>query len=74
MREVAARQPRRVQWAELDPPTVWRLVADDLDENERDHNQIWKQMENTNKLLIGILVSTTTASILLAINLVIGTL
>lgn len=70
MRDVAARQPRRIQWQDLDLPFVARLVADDLDENERDHNQIWKQLENTNRLLIGILVSTTTASILLAVNIV----
>jgi hypothetical protein len=74
MRDVAARQPRRTQWMDLDLPFVARLVADDLDENEREHNQIWKQLASTNRLLIGILVSTTTASILLAANIVLGSL
>lgn len=74
MRDVAARQPRRVAWQDLELPFVARLVADDLDENERDHNQIWKQLQTTNKLLIGILVSTTTASILLAANIALGSI
>lgn len=74
MRDVAARQPRRIQWQDLELSFVARLVADDLDENERDHNAIWKQLQTTNKLLIGILVSTTTASILLAVNIAVGSL
>lgn len=74
MRDVAARQPRRAQWQDLELSFVARLVADDLDENERDHNQIWKQLQTTNKLLIGILVSTTTASILLAANIALGSI
>lgn len=74
MRDVAARQPRRVQWADLDLPFVARIVADDLDENEREHNQIWKQMEKMNRYLLGIFASTTTASILLAANIVLGSL
>jgi len=74
MRDVAARQPRRVQWQDLELPFVARLVADDLDENERDHNQLWKQLEKTNRYLLGILISTTTASILLAANFALGAL
>lgn len=74
MRDVAAVLPRRDQWKDLELPIVARMVANDLDENDRDHNQIWKELQGIKKLLIGILVSTTTACIFLAINVVSGSL
>lgn len=74
MREVAAVLPRREQWKDLAVDVTLRLVGNDLDENDRDHNQLWKELQYIKRLLIGILISTTTASILLAINLVTGSL
>lgn len=74
MREVAAVLPRREQWKDLAVDVTLHLVGNDLDENDRDHNQLWKELQGIKKLLIGILISTTTASILLAINLVTGSL
>lgn len=74
MREVAAVLPRRDQWRDLAVDVVIRLIGNDLDENDRDHNQIYRELQSIKKLLIGILVSTTTASILLALNMVTGSL
>lgn len=74
MRDVAAVMPRRQQWRELDAATHLWFVDDALDENDRDHNLIWKELQSIKKLLIGILVSTTTASLLLVANLATGSI
>lgn len=74
MRDVAAVLPRRDQWKDLDLAIVARMIANDLDENDRDHNVIWKELQSIKKLLIGIMVTTTSASIMLAINLATGSL
>lgn len=74
MRDVASVLPRRSQWKEFEAPFHLTLVDDALDENDRDHNTMWRELQSIKKLLIGILVSTTTACILLTINLVTGSL
>lgn len=72
MREASAPLPRRELWRGIETGVREDLVADALDANDRDHNALWSTLQNTNKLLIGVLVSTTTASILLAVNIAIG--
>lgn len=74
MRDAAARPTRRQQWEHVDLPIVANFVADDLDQNDRDHNALWREQQRTNRLLFGVLMSTTGACILLAINIGIGAL
>lgn len=74
MRQVAAPQPRREQWRGYDQVTRDNLVADALDENDRDHNVMFKAQQTTNKLLTGVLVSTTLAALALAANIALGSL
>lgn len=64
------RQARRSLWQGYEQQYVNNQIGDDLDQNDRDHNAIWVELRSVRALLIGILISTTTASVMLAINLV----
>lgn len=69
-------QARADRWQGLDDSTVIRLVLSDLDGMETSVNHLAETVEaklsGLTKVLIGILVSMTTASILLAVNLAVG--
>ncbi len=49
-----------------------RLVNGDLDENERQHEALRQEMRWVKQIMMGILISTTTAAIVGTINLLIG--
>lgn len=60
----------------ISPESQTRWLASEIDGleavNERDHEELRKSLRTIQATLIGILVSTTTAAILLAINVMIG--
>lgn len=64
------RRTRSDRWAGLSDPQFRSNVADDLDENERDHAEIMGALQTTNRLLMGLLVTITAASIVGALNLI----
>lgn len=77
------RRSRAERWRDIDVPQFRTNVADDLDENERDHALIREErdkllapilaaQENTNRLLFGLLVALTSASIVGALNIILS--
>lgn len=77
------RRPRAERWRDIPDPQFKTNVADDLDDNERDHARLREErdelikpilaaQENTNKLLIGLLVALSSASIVGALNLLLS--
>lgn len=56
----------------LDVPTRFLLAERDLDEHEEEIDAIRAANSKILWALVGILISTTTASILLALNLAVG--
>lgn len=59
-------------WKGLDQDTHLRFLDDAADTNDRDHENLRAELKAIRTLLVGILISTATASILLALNLVIS--
>lgn len=74
MREAPSIIARRVLWANFPEPNFREVVADAFDQNDRDHLTVAKELERNNTRLMGIFIALTTSSILLALNLVLGTL
>lgn len=74
MREAPSIIARRTLWQSLPEPNFRDIVADNLDQNDRDHLTLARELEKNNFRMIGILISLCTASILLALNLAVGTL
>lgn len=60
-----ARQESR---ASFDQPTRLRLLEGDMDSNDEVVKEINNRLARNNQLLVGILISVTTASILMLIN------
>jgi hypothetical protein len=65
-------EPRRERWLSHDIPTKLSLVVDDLDSIEEGMRDVRIELKGIKSVLIGVLVSVTTAAILLAINLAIA--
>lgn len=49
-----------------------RMLEDDLDEKDRQLREFYQELKGVKQILIGILISTATASIIGAINLLIS--
>lgn len=58
----------------LDDPTRLRLIEADLDTHEELMAKVVSKMERNNQLLVGILISITTACILMVIAMANGNL
>lgn len=65
-------QPRNVQRTGQDPARQVWLINEDLDHNDRELEGIRDAIKSTNKILSGLLVATTSAAILGALNLLFG--
>lgn len=61
---------RTEQWAGFDPTTRERLIESSLDEIDRRFDRIEARMSRIMWLLVTAVVSTSTATVLLAMNLV----
>lgn len=69
--QVRERQSRRQQRENL-PIEYWRpSVEDDLDDFERNMNALGSRMDTMNKIMFGLLVSLTTASIVGTLNFIV---
>lgn len=66
-----ASQRRAELWKGLSQETHLIFIDDALDRNDADHESLRQELKAIRTLLIGILISTATASILLALNLVV---
>lgn len=62
--------PRRVRYAEETPETQLRFIADDLDSLEAKIDVLNAKIDGLRTVLIGLLISLTTASLLLVANLI----
>lgn len=62
---------RQTERKDMDVPTHLILIDKDLDDQEFDITELSSRLDKIMWALIGILISTTTASILLALNLVV---
>lgn len=62
---------RQTERKDMDVPTHLILIDKDLDDQEFDITELSSRFDKIMWALIGILISTTTASILLALNLVV---
>lgn len=56
---------------EFDMPGRMRLVESDLDTLEEGQKELVAALDGIRKVLIGVLVSVTTASVLLAVNVMV---
>lgn len=65
-------RPLADQWRGLPYETVRDLAADKLTEHEGKFVDLGEELRSMKRVLFGILVSVATASILLALNLVVG--
>ena len=65
-------RPSRRQQREALPIEYWRSsVEDDLDEFERNFGSLSTRIDTTNRILFGILVSLTTASVVGTLNFIV---
>ena len=62
---------RQTERKDMEVPTHLILIDKDLDDQEFDITELSSRLDKILWALIGILISTTTASILLALNLVV---
>ena len=62
---------RQTERKDMEVPTHLILIDKDLDDHEFDITELSSRLDKIMWALIGILISTTTASILLALNLVV---
>lgn len=62
---------RQTERKDMEVPTHLILIDKDLDDQEFDITELSSRFDKIMWALIGILISTTTASILLALNLVV---
>lgn len=62
---------RQTERKDMEVPTHLILIDKDLDDQEFDITELSSRLDKIMWALIGILISTTTASILLALNLVV---
>lgn len=67
----AEREARRIRRGTFDVPARMLLMEDDADENEREHAALRNEIRAVKSLLVGILISTSTAAVVGALNLVI---
>ena len=63
---------RVAERADMPDPVRLRLIESDLDDHDDDFDKLGAELAKIKGIMIGILVSTTTAAILLAINLVVA--
>lgn len=56
----------------LDQPTRLQLVENDLDDHDEMFRELKSELARIKGIMIGILVSTSTAAIMLAVNLAVG--
>jgi hypothetical protein len=69
--------PRRERWARFTPFGDHLMflvpeIADDLDEQDRGWDTLAKEVAKLKGILVGVLISTTTGALLLAVNLIAG--
>lgn len=62
---------RQTERKDMEVPTHLILIDKDLDDHEFDITELSSRLDKIMWALIGILISTTTAAILLALNLVV---
>lgn len=62
---------RQTERKDMEVPTHLILIDKDLDDQEFDITELSSRLDKIMWALIGILISTTTAAILLALNLVV---
>lgn len=67
-----ADQPRRERWAGISAGVVQGLILDDLDRGESSFEQLREDIRGLKRMLTGLLISITTAAVLLALNLGVG--
>lgn len=63
---------RTAERSALDTPTRFLLAERDLDDHESDISALDERLGKILWALIGILISTSTAAVLLGLNLVVG--
>ncbi len=63
--------PRVTDRQNFDDKTRLTLVETDLDKNDQEKEGIRQELKALRNVLIGILISTATASVMLAINIVV---
>lgn len=74
MREAPSIIPRRQQWANLPVENFRDAACDAFDQNDRDHLTLALEVKRNNTLLTGLLITLATSSVLLALNLALGTI
>jgi glutamate/tyrosine decarboxylase-like PLP-dependent enzyme len=72
MWDAPAKQARRVMWQNLESTVVRELIANDLDEMDRRFVAMAADLKQIKAVLVGLLVTFSTASIVGAVNLLFG--
>lgn len=65
---MAGRSPRHEERGNFDVPTRLRLLEGDVDNQDDVVKEINQRLARNNQLLVGILISVTTASLLMLVN------